>query len=96
MPPAPVNTVRTWRSALRESYGINKPLDFYVVALWMHGFFWGMDDADRLLMLAGVYGIDVPEGAIRQTILALGLKGWEDFPDAYTRAPFSVELIDPE
>jgi hypothetical protein len=77
-----------WRAAWKEVYG-EVDTAFALLAGWMHLFLWGMSMADRARMLSAVLGRPVARGEIDPG--ESGLKGWEDFPDAYETAPIRVE-----
>jgi hypothetical protein len=70
------------------------PLGYYLVCAWLHSFFWGLSNQDRLLLLSRVYGINnVSERSIQRAINPLGLKDWSDFRSTYLRPPFAVKLF---
>ena len=71
------------------------PLSNYLVCGWLHSFFWGLSNEDRVLLLCRVYGVstNISESTIRRAIKPLGLKDWSDFRQTYLRPPFSVTLF---
>jgi hypothetical protein len=68
-------------------------LDFYLVECWIHQFFWGLSNTDRIYLLHSVYGVspNISENTIRRAIKNLGLKDWSDFREAYPEPPFKVK-----
>jgi len=91
----PLVNAATWRSAFLESFIQDKPtLDYFLAAGWTYSFFWGMSDEDRSFMLHQICGI--PESqpdTVRKSVKKLNLKGWSDFPDDYSSAPFVIQLF---
>ena len=69
-----------------------QPLDFYLVECWIHHFFWGLSNAERIDLLHRDYGVspNIGERTIRRAIKKLRLKDWSDFRDAYPEPPFGV------
>jgi hypothetical protein len=81
----------TIKSRTKENL-TKQPLDFYLVECWIHHFFWGLSNAERIDLLHRDYGIspNIGERTIRRAIKKLRLKGWSDFRDAYPEPPFGV------
>jgi hypothetical protein len=90
----PLVNVAKMRHAFRTSFVLDQSLDYFQVAGWMHSFFWGMSEEQIAFMLGRIYGIaGVEPEAVRQSVRKLKLKGWSDFPDAYTSPPFVVKVF---
>jgi hypothetical protein len=76
-------------------------LDYWLVCGWIHGFMWGYSNLDRVQILIRMAGMSprtekrelTPE-LIKMTARRRGLLGWSDFPEAYPRAPWTLDLSD--
>jgi len=70
-----------------------QPLDFYLVECWIHHFFWGLSNTDRIDLLCRDYGVSprISERTVRRVKKDLRLKDWSDFREAYPEPPFGVK-----
>jgi len=70
-----------------------QPLDFYLVECWIHHFFWGLSNTDRIHLLHADYGVspNISERTVRRVKKDLRLKDWSDFREAYPEPPFGVK-----
>jgi hypothetical protein len=86
----------TLKNRAKESRA-KQSLDFYVVQCWIHHFFWGLLNADRIDLLHRDYRVSpaISERTIRRPIKELGLKDWFDFRQTYPEAPFGVTHFRP-
>jgi hypothetical protein len=69
-----------------------QPLDFYLVECWIHHFFWGLSNTDRIHLLHADYGVspNISERTVRRVKKGLRLKDWSDFRETYPEPPFGV------
>jgi hypothetical protein len=98
---SPLTEVTLMRDAFQTTYVksayVNKDtpehvLDFYLLGVWLHSFFWGMSPEDRAFMLNAVYDIPSQSETIEKRIRKQELKSWSDFPDAYPAPPVKVMI----
>ena len=73
-------------------------LPYCLVFGWLHSFYWGLSNEDRLLLLHRVYRASpkISQRTIRRAIKSLkslGLKDWSDFRQTYLKPPFWVTLF---
>jgi hypothetical protein len=91
----PFRPASVFRRAWKQSFGKLLPEATPAEAMaagWMHLFLWGLNPKDRAMMIGIVLGRQVETSEIAGVPAATGLKGWEDFPDAYPEAPFRIEV----
>jgi hypothetical protein len=86
----------TLKDRAKESRA-KQPLDFFLVQFWMHHFFWGLSNVDRIDLLHRDYRVSpaISESTIRRAIKNLGLKDWSDFRGAYPEPPFGITHFRP-
>jgi hypothetical protein len=67
----------------------------YLVGSWLHSFFWGLSNLDRILLLHRIYGVTdlINIKTLKRAVSALRLKAWSHFRQTYPEPPFRVQLF---